>query len=64
MLRDCGLCQVCAQQSIVALASEVDHITPKAEGGTDADANLQAICGPCHKAKTAIEGLRARGLMG
>ena len=64
MLRDCGLCQVCAKQGIVALATEVDHIRPKAEGGTDDDANLQAICGPCHKAKTAIEGLRARGVMG
>lgn len=62
MLRDCGLCQVCARQGIVALATEVDHITPKAEGGTDADANLQAICGPCHKAKTALEGLRARSV--
>ncbi|EGO5947382.1 TPA: HNH endonuclease, partial [Escherichia coli] len=24
-------------------------------GGTDADSNLQSLCWPCHKAKTARE---------
>lgn len=43
-------------QGRVTPARTVDHITPKAKGGTDDDANLQAICDECHKAKTAAEG--------
>jgi 5-methylcytosine-specific restriction protein A len=35
------------------IANQVDHITPKANGGTDNAENLEAICEPCHKAKTA-----------
>lgn len=62
MQRDCGLCQPCARAGRATVAREVDHITPKAEGGTDADQNLQAICPDCHKAKTAEESRRARGL--
>ncbi|EEG1115436.1 HNH endonuclease, partial [Salmonella enterica] len=27
-------------------------------GGTDADCNLQSLCWPCHKAKTARERLK------
>ena len=41
-------------------AVAVDHIVPKAEGGTDADENLQAICKACHKLKTENESKRAR----
>jgi 5-methylcytosine-specific restriction protein A len=36
-------------------ATQVDHIKAKAVGGTDEDNNLQPLCGPCHKAKTARE---------
>ena len=36
-------------------AREVDHIVNKASGGTDEDANLEAICKPCHKKKTILE---------
>lgn len=39
-------------------ASTVDHITPKAHGGTDDDINLQSLCWACHKAKTAKERIR------
>lgn len=35
------------------MATEVDHITPKAKGGTDDADNLQAINAECHKRKTA-----------
>jgi 5-methylcytosine-specific restriction endonuclease McrA len=45
----------------VTAATEVDHIRPKEEGGTDDDENLQAICGPCHTAKTGREAARGRG---
>lgn len=43
---------------MLTLATEVDHIVPHAEGGTDEDSNLEAICGPHHKAKTAEEAKR------
>jgi len=36
-------------------ATEVDHIIPKAKGGTDDMSNLQAINKECHKKKTARE---------
>jgi 5-methylcytosine-specific restriction protein A len=58
--RDCGLCQVCLRTGDITKADSVDHIVPKAEGGTDDDDNLQSICVPCHTAKTAQESARAR----
>jgi 5-methylcytosine-specific restriction enzyme A len=36
-----------------APATTVDHILPRARGGTDALDNLQAMCGPCNYAKGA-----------
>ncbi|NIF20589.1 HNH endonuclease [Candidatus Pantoea multigeneris] len=53
--RDRHLCQECLRQQKPAPASTVDHIKPKAHGGTDDDANLQALCWSCHKGKTAKE---------
>ena len=50
MRRDAGLCQPCKPQ--LTLATEVDHILPKAKGGTDDISNLQAICSECHRFKT------------
>lgn len=55
MARDHGLCQPCLRRGAVSLAKAVDHVTPKDQGGDDSPANLQAICDPCHKAKTAAE---------
>jgi 5-methylcytosine-specific restriction protein A len=34
---------------------DVDHIKPKANGGTDDETNLQSICEACHKEKTRKE---------
>ena len=59
--RDKGLCQVCMTEGKLRPAKQVDHKVPKAEGGTDEDGNLQAICVPCHQAKTAAEARRGRG---
>lgn len=39
----CALCD--------ATATEVDHIWPRRWGGGDHLENLQALCGPCNKAK-------------
>lgn len=55
LIRDKHLCQPCLRQGRVHPADQVDHRIPKAQGGTDDEANLQAICTPCHKAKTAEE---------
>lgn len=64
LLRDAGLCQPCHEADRVTAATEVDHITPRAEGGTDDDGNLQAICTTCHRAKTVREAARGRGRRG
>jgi 5-methylcytosine-specific restriction protein A len=45
--------RVHGQHGEVAAASEVDHITPIDQGGTDDDENLEALCKPCHSRKTA-----------
>lgn len=55
MRRDGFLCQVCKSTGRYTPADEVDHIVQKADGGTDHPDNLQAICKPCHKEKTARE---------
>lgn len=62
MQRDCGLCQPCKAGGRITPATAVDHIVPKAAGGTDVESNLQAICKACHDAKTAREAVKGRGL--
>lgn len=52
LARDCGLCQVCARDGRLSLARDVDHVRELSDGGTDADGNLQSICGPCHRNKS------------
>lgn len=53
--RDRGICYLCGQPG----ANTVDHVTPVAEGGSHADANLKAAhAHPCHAAKTERERLR------
>ena len=53
--RDGYLCQACKAKGRITPATEVDHIINKASGGTDDIDNLQALCKPCHKAKTQTE---------
>src|SRR5262245_27418176 len=55
LARDSGLCRVCG-----APARMVDHVKPKSLGGTDDEANLRAICKPCHARKTGKEGRAAQ----
>ena len=55
LARDDRLCQVCLGKGRTTPAQEVDHITPKAKGGTDEDDNLQSICVSCHREKTTRE---------
>lgn len=58
LIRDNYTCRVCG---LTTKELEVDHIVNVAQGGTDDDGNLQAICIPCHKAKTARESAAHRG---
>jgi len=54
--RDNGLCQCdrCRGGGLrLTLATEVNHIKPKAEGGTDDPSNLQAVSSQCHQRITA-----------
>ena len=53
--RDRHLCQPCRKRDVITTATQVDHVKPKAKGGTDDPANLQSICTPCHTAKTTRE---------
>lgn len=57
MRRDAGICQPCLRHGTQHNAHAVDHIVPKERGGTDDDANLQAICREAHSAKTSAEKL-------
>lgn len=60
--RDGFLCQCedCRKKPMPLVAHEVDHITPKAEGGTDDPGNLRAISKACHRLKSAAEARRAQ----
>jgi len=49
-----GRCAKCRRHCI-APALEVDHIIPLADGGTDRASNTQALCLPCHRAKSTAE---------
>jgi len=55
LIRDGYLCKPCQHNGLLTKAVEVDHITPKAQGGTDSKDNLQAICNNCHTEKTNLE---------
>lgn len=50
------LCSSCQRRA----STQVDHIVPKAAGGTDEEHNLRGVCGDCHAAKTAREGTQGR----
>jgi 5-methylcytosine-specific restriction protein A len=53
--RDAWLCVECKRNRFVEIATEVDHIVPKAKGGTDELDNLQSLCRTCHEKKTLEE---------
>lgn len=51
-LRADPLCVMCRAMNKTTLASEVDHIIPLANGGTNKESNLQGLCHSCHVIKT------------
>lgn len=59
--RDNHQCRIRYVGICIGIATEVDHIIPVTQGGTDEMENLQSACGPCHKAKSSDEGHLAVG---
>jgi len=59
--RDMGLCQSCKRNGRPTPFAAVDHIKPKAEGGTDDHDNLECVCSACHSEKSLAEALRSQG---
>ena len=55
-LRANPLCVMCLAEGRTTLATDVDHIVPRRQGGTDAPSNLQSLCHSHHSQKTAGEG--------
>lgn len=56
----CGYC--CSNQRIMGVRLILDHLTPRARGGTDDEANLWPCCQPCNGFKQART--RARDPLG
>ena len=50
------LCAHCQQSGRVEPATDVHHIVPRRDGGSDADSNLLALCHSCHSKVTAAGG--------
>jgi len=56
VLTEHPLCQPCERNGKLAIALEVDHITPIRNHGDKIDRkNLQSICRECHRKKSAAE---------
>ncbi len=46
--RDGYLCQRCIRASRITLGTDVHHIKPKAQNGSDDMLNLELVCRTCH----------------
>lgn len=51
------VCRLCGRVWSVT----VDHVVPKAAGGSDDDSNLQGLCDACHVAKTGGDAQAGKG---
>lgn len=58
-------CQRCKAAGLVREATQVDHIVPKAQGGTDDPSNLRSVNAQCHERITLEQqGYRPRPVIG
>ena len=48
-------CRHCLPKGQRVRSEEVDHVVPLSQGGENHRSNLQALCKPCHEAKTIAE---------
>lgn len=53
VLAECG--GICEVPGCPNRATEVDHIIPHSQGGSEARSNLRGICEPHHRVKSAEE---------
>ena len=60
MLAEEPFCRLCLIQGKRVQATEVDHIKALAAGGSEARPNRQALCKPCHEAKSKAERAEAQ----
>ncbi len=56
--RDGYTCTEHFRQGYIVQATQVDHIKPKSQGGSDAMSNLQSLCASCHETKSKTETQR------
>ena len=57
VLHEEPFCRMCGRPS-----TTVDHIVPRARGGTDERSNLQALCNGCRRRKDAADAAEGRRL--
>lgn len=50
-----SLCVMCSVEGYHRVATEVDHVVPRRQGGKTVSSNLQSLCKSCHSRKTAKE---------
>ncbi len=55
VLKEEPACRLCGAPSVT-----VDHITPRAFGGTEDRGNLQALCNECRKQKDSQDAAKGR----
>lgn len=55
VLQDEPFCRKCASKAEQTVATQVDHIVPLVQGGTEDRSNLQPLCDDCHEEKTSAE---------
>ena len=53
LLSEEPLCRMCQGLGKATLATVVDHIISRRDGGTDDRGNLQPLCAPCHNGPKA-----------
>lgn len=51
--RNNPLCVRCKAKGKITPAMHLDHVVPLAKLGADEEDNMQGLCIPCHKEKTA-----------
>ncbi len=54
VLQEEPTCRMCRAIGKTTLATVVDHIKPRSQGGGNEQENLQPLCAPCHNGAKAV----------